>query len=135
TELLDEGVPEHRIEVVRRVHLRYDGTDTALQVGLGDLETMVAEFEEAYRRTYAFLMDRPLVAEAVSVEAVGRTEQPDASLWDSAAAGPVRERAARPVDTVAMWVEGAWRDVPLFRRELLSPGATVTGPALITEEN
>ena len=34
-ELLDEGIPAERIRVVRRVHLRYDGTDTAVPVELG----------------------------------------------------------------------------------------------------
>src|SRR5688572_17733519 len=66
-ELLDEGVPAERIRVTRRAHLRYDGTDTAVPVLLAGLPAMISEFEASYRRTYSFLMDRPLVAEAISV--------------------------------------------------------------------
>ena len=63
-ELLDEGIPAERIRVVRRVHLRYEGTDTALPVELAELEAMTAAFEASHRATYSFLMDRPLIAEA-----------------------------------------------------------------------
>jgi 5-oxoprolinase (ATP-hydrolysing) len=76
-ELRDEGIPPTRIRVTRRAHLRYDGTDTAIPVELTDPATMTAEFETAYRKTYSFLMERPLIAEAVSVEATGLTDQPD----------------------------------------------------------
>ncbi|REF35161.1 hydantoinase B/oxoprolinase family protein [Thermasporomyces composti] len=128
-ELLDQGVPPERIRVIRRAHLRYEGTDTAIPVELAEIDRMVAEFEAAYRRTYSFLMDRPLVVEAVSVEAVGLTEQPELPRLDEAT-GP-----ATPAASVPMYVEGGWRDVPLYRREDLRPSHTVTGPAIITEAN
>ncbi|MBD0293341.1 MAG: hydantoinase B/oxoprolinase family protein [Jiangellaceae bacterium] len=73
-ELSDEGVAASAIQVIRRAHLRYDGTDTALPVALGWPDEMTAEFEAAYRRTYSFLMDRPLVVEALSVEAVAPSD-------------------------------------------------------------
>ncbi|MEU6427079.1 hydantoinase B/oxoprolinase family protein [Microbispora sp. NPDC046973] len=127
-ELLDEGVPDERIRVSRRVRLRYDGTDTSLQVDLAGLDAMVTAFEAAHLRTYSFLMDRPLVAEAVSVEAVGLTEQPALS---DLASGPAAE--ARTAITVRMYTGGAWREVPLFRRERLRPGDTLSGPAIVAE--
>ncbi|MEV2277075.1 hydantoinase B/oxoprolinase family protein [Nocardiopsis sp. NPDC049922] len=78
-ELVDEGVPESRISVSRQVHLRYEGTDTAVPVDLAGVEEMSRDFTAAHQRIYSFTMDRPLVAEAVAVEAVGATEQPDLS--------------------------------------------------------
>ena len=127
-ELLDQGVAAQRIDVTRRVHLRYDGTDTAVVVELAELDTMVVEFETAYRRTYSFLMDRPLVAEAVSVEATGRTPQPDLSRLREPAAPAAPER-------VDLYAGGGWRRAPLYRRESLPPGEPVTGPAIIAEAN
>jgi 5-oxoprolinase (ATP-hydrolysing) len=129
-ELLDQGVPPERIRVIRRAHLRYEGTDTAIPVELAEVGQMVTEFEAAYRRTYSFLMDRPLIVEAVSVEAVGLSEQPDLPRLDGATAGP-----ATPAAMVPMYVEGRWRDVPLYQRDDLRPSHTVTGPAIITEPN
>lgn len=129
-ELIDEGVPEERIEIGRRVHVRYDGTDTAVTVDLADLRAMTAEFEASYRRLFSFLMDRPLVAEAVAVEAIGVTDQPDLGRPNDEG-----ERSSEPVDTVRMFGGGAWRDVPLYERERLASDVEVTGPAIITEAN
>ncbi|MFD5572069.1 hydantoinase B/oxoprolinase family protein [Streptomyces cadmiisoli] len=125
--LLAEDVPENRIEVTRRAQLRYDGTDTTLSVELTDPATMRQDFEERHRATYSFTLDRPIVVEALSVEATGITEPPDLS-----ALAPYEGRTA-PARTVRLHTGGAWRDVPLRRREDLPPGDTVTGPAIITE--
>ncbi|HEX6446139.1 MAG TPA: hydantoinase B/oxoprolinase family protein, partial [Streptosporangiales bacterium] len=129
-ELLDEGVPEDRIEIVRRVHVRYDGTDTPVTVELADLATMRDEFEASHRRLFSFLMDRPLIAEAVAVEGIGVTEQPDLGRPDDTG-----ERSAEPADTVRMFSGGEWHDVPLYERERLASGVEITGPAIVAEAN
>ncbi|WP_405878312.1 hydantoinase B/oxoprolinase family protein [Streptomyces sp. NBC_01136] len=126
-ELLAEDVPEDRITVTRRAQLRYDGTDTALTVELTEPATMTRTFEERHRATYSFTLDRPVVVEALSVEATGLTEPPDLSALAS-----FEGRSAAP-ETVSLHTDGAWRDAPLYRREELPPGETVTGPAIITE--
>src|SRR5260221_5641604 len=69
-ELAEQGVAFERLE--KRVHLKYEGTDTSLAVPLGSIKQMREEFERLYRSRFSFLMpDRALVAEAASVEAVG----------------------------------------------------------------
>lgn len=130
-ELLAEDVPEERIEVTRRAQLRYDGTDTALTVELTEPATMRRAFEERHRATYSFTLDRPIVVEALSVEATGITEPPDLSALAPAGRGPGHDAAVPR--TVRLHTGGAWRDVPLHRREDLPHGETVTGPAIIAE--
>lgn len=131
SELGDENFPDDRLAVIRRAHLRYDGTDTALPVTLATPEAMRVEFETTHRRLYSFLLDRPLVVEAVSVEVVGHSDEP--SLPGPATAS---DGAPEPLaETAPMYVSGGWREVPLHRREDLAPGARVTGPALIVEAN
>ncbi|MFE6759034.1 hydantoinase B/oxoprolinase family protein [Streptomyces sp. NPDC057684] len=126
-ELLAEDVPQDRVRVTRRAQLRYDGTDTTLTVELTDPDTMRAAFEERHRATYSFTLDRPLVVEALSVEATGLTAPPDLSALAPRSALP-----AAP-ETVSLHTGGAWRDVPLHRRDQLPPGESVTGPAIIAE--
>ncbi|WP_371568965.1 hydantoinase B/oxoprolinase family protein [Streptomyces canus] len=126
-ELRAEDVPEKRIQVTRRAQLRYDGTDTPLTVELSEPTTMRHAFEERHRATYSFTLDRPLVVEALSVEATGITEPPDLSALALYQGGPTAP------ETVRLHTAGTWRDVPLHRREDLPPGETVTGPAIITE--
>src|ERR1043165_2968408 len=46
-ELVEQGVAAERIAIATKVHLKYEGTDTALQVPLGSLPEMTASFEAA----------------------------------------------------------------------------------------
>ncbi|MFD4726359.1 hydantoinase B/oxoprolinase family protein [Streptomyces seoulensis] len=126
-ELRAEHVPENRVRTTRRAQLRYDGTDTTLTVGLTEPDAMRRAFEERHRATYSFTLDRDIVVEALSVEATGLTPPPDLS-----ALAPYEGTPAAP-GTVRLHTGGAWRDVPLHRREALPPGDTVTGPAIVTE--
>jgi 5-oxoprolinase (ATP-hydrolysing) len=131
-ELLDEGVPDDAIRVVRRVHVRYEGTDTTIPVELAGVEAMTAAFQASHRAMYSFLMDRPLIAEAISVEAIGLTEQPDLSHLGEQLAD---DAGAHQDETVRVYAGGSWRDAPLRHRQRMRPGETVTGPAIIVEAN
>ncbi|WP_035844217.1 hydantoinase B/oxoprolinase family protein [Kitasatospora azatica] len=128
-ELLDQEIAPERIRVAHRARLRYDGTDTTLGVALGEPTEMAAAFEKLHRATYSFLMDRPIVVEALEVEATGLTEQPDLDT----PAGTTGEPA--PARTVRLYSRGAWRLAPLLERERMRPGETVTGPAVVAEAN
>jgi 5-oxoprolinase (ATP-hydrolysing) len=128
-DLAAQSVSADRIRVTRRVHLRYQGTDTSIPVELGSLEQMTAAFESTHRGVYSFLMERPLIAEAVAVEATGLTEQPDLALH--VASGTTRESA----ELVRLYTGGRWRDAPLHRREQITSADVVTGPAIIAEDN
>ncbi|UKY48665.1 hydantoinase B/oxoprolinase family protein [Streptomyces inhibens] len=130
-ELLDDGVPDASIATRARVLIRYAGTDSTIGVPLADAGTMAAEFVRAHRERYAFTMDKPLVAEAVSVEALG--EAGGARGYEVQTGG--REGELTPAATVRMYVGGSWRDTALHRRTDLRPGDTLTGPAIIAEED
>src|SRR4029077_11215316 len=69
-ELTEQGAQFDRLE--KRLHLKYEGTDTSLPVALGSVEAMRADFERLYRSRFSFLMpDRGLIGEGVSGEGVG----------------------------------------------------------------
>src|SRR5260221_5444586 len=131
-ELLTKGVPRPRWSVVRRVHLRYDGTDSALIVDFGSVAEMTQSFEAAYRKRYSFLMPgRALIAESVSVEAFGATAVPvEPAGSDMRAAG-----AAAPADWVRLHTGGRAHRAPVFVRERLAAGDRIPGPAIIAEKN
>jgi 5-oxoprolinase (ATP-hydrolysing) len=120
--------------VRHRAQLRYDGTDTPISVDIASLAQMRADFEETYRRQFSFLMDKPIVIEAITVEATSPARAAphgvDATLAPSGGANV----ASTPL-RADMFTEGEWREVPLSRRETLSPGDTVDGPAIIAEAN
>jgi len=130
-ELLRQGAEAARVRVLRRAHVKYEGTDTALAVALAGVGAMTAEFEAAYRKQFSFLMPgRALIVEAVSVEALAPGEAPP----EAEAAG----RGTRPpgaAQTVRMFSGGAWHASPLYLRQALAPGHALEGPAIIAEAN
>jgi 5-oxoprolinase (ATP-hydrolysing) len=148
-ELLRQQVSLGEITVLRRVHVRYEGSDAALvlpmpSAGLtegstADAPTAVAaivdQFEAAYRRRFAFLMQgKGLMVEAVSVEAVVSGDAP----------AEVRHPLNKPRDLrqgeiehamVRMYCSGQWHDAALVVREHMRPGDVIEGPAIIAEQN
>lgn len=130
-ELRADSVPDAAITTHARVLLRYAGTDASLPVPLDGVAEMTAAFEGEHRSRYAFTMDKPLVVEAVSVEAVGKAASHGTYAADETSVegdgGTVRPA------TVRMFVDGTARDCPLHRRADLRPSDTVEGPAMIAE--
>ncbi|RLJ40446.1 hydantoinase B/oxoprolinase family protein [Acidovorax sp. 106] len=122
--------------VHRRVHVRYEGSDSALIVPFGSMAEITTAFENAYRQRFAFLMQgKGLVVEAVSVEAV---VPGDAPVEPRHALHPAREVPRR--STVRMYTGGvdgvaAWQDAALVVRQDLRPGDVIPGPAIIAEKN
>ncbi len=128
-EVSGQGVVDERIDVRRRLHLRYEGTDTSLEVNFGDAAAMAGEFAELHRQRYGFTMpEKALIVETAAVEAIGASDQ-------SAVAGLAPEAAGDPVavDTVMAHMNGAAHDTPVYARDGLAPGSTIDGPAIISE--
>ncbi|MGH8842933.1 MAG: hydantoinase/oxoprolinase family protein, partial [Advenella sp.] len=70
-ELLTRLTTGMQIVLNTRAQLKYQGTDSALEVDFADAGKMLAAFNEQYRQRYSFLIeDRPLVVESLLVEAV-----------------------------------------------------------------
>src|SRR4051812_16242675 len=65
-ELHVQDVPDARIAIEARVHLRYTGTDTSLEVPMADAAALRAAFEAEHRSRYGFIVQgRGLVVEAL----------------------------------------------------------------------
>ncbi|WP_413797778.1 hydantoinase B/oxoprolinase family protein [Streptomyces iranensis] len=130
-ELLADGVPEDTLDTVARVHLRYAGTDSSIPVPVGSAPAMTEDFVRAHRSRYAFTMDKPLVVEAVSVEAVGAS----GPTGGHAVERPPGEGELAPVTTVRMFSDGHWQRTELYERDRMRPSDRVTGPAVVAEED
>ncbi|UIZ11703.1 hydantoinase B/oxoprolinase family protein [Streptomyces sp. R527F] len=136
-----DGVPDSAITTRARILLRYAGTDAALPVDPDTEAAMAEAFAAAHRARFGFTMDKPVVVETVSVEATGATDATGtADATDGSApvtgSGPDPHAAAPPpADTVDLYAEGRWQRAPLHRRAGLHVGATVTGPAIIAEDD
>jgi 5-oxoprolinase (ATP-hydrolysing) len=129
-EVLDQGVGPDRIQVHRRLHLKYQGTDTAHVVDLDSVEAMVAAFEESHRQRYGFIMqEKPLIVESVAAEAVGLASD----VGDRTETAAVTEAAPEPRASVQARMAGADHEAPVFDVTDLRSGQRVMGPAVIAE--
>ncbi|NWG76663.1 MAG: hydantoinase B/oxoprolinase family protein, partial [Rubrivivax sp.] len=119
-------------EVRHRVHLKYEGTDTALAVPLGAQQEMRSQFERLYGARFSFLMPgRSLVVEAVSVEAVGKSDAPATQ----ATPGLAGRKPAAPIEFATLTTGGKDHRAPIFERDALALGQRIAGPAIIAEKN
>ena len=123
-----EGFPPERIRALRRVDLRYRGTETPLTLveGEGDRSP---RFEELHRRRFGYARpDHVIEATVARVEVIGlHLPQSDPSI--QAPAPPLGAKR-----TTRLWSEGVFHDdVPVVLREALRPGERLGGPALVLE--
>ncbi|SET62149.1 hydantoinase B/oxoprolinase family protein [Oceanicella actignis] len=126
-----QGVDPARIALTATALLKVQGTDTALPIPFGTEERMRADFAAAHRDRFGFDPgDKPLVIEAVAVEAVGQA----ADLTEPE--HPLIERDEAEIETALtdrIYSDGAWRPARFVRREAMRPGDRLTGPAVLVE--
>jgi 5-oxoprolinase (ATP-hydrolysing) len=119
---------DEQIKIHRFLDLRYLGADASLTIAEPDDGDFGRAFEKEHRRLYGF--EQPgrsieIVAARVKVVQVARPILPKLSLekhWN-----------AEPHETRPLYSGGRWQPAGIFRRERLSPGAIVNGPAIIVE--
>ena len=129
-EVAAHGIAKERIQVFRRAHLKYDGTDTALAVPGSHAQAMRLAFELEYRKRFSFLMPgRAVVVEALSVEAIGN------GAPRAPCSAPGAATAGEPLALVRLWAAERWYHAPLYQRAALALGQHVAGPAIIAEAN
>jgi 5-oxoprolinase (ATP-hydrolysing) len=134
-ELQSQGVPDTQIQTLQKIHLRYQGTDSALMISFGngsDVDNqaaLVARFEQEHRQRYGFIYEsRELMVEAISVELVGIINSLAEPVITAQRSSPLK-----PTATVQTYVADTWQETPVYLREHLLPGDRIAGPALIIE--
>jgi 5-oxoprolinase (ATP-hydrolysing) len=127
--LTEEGFPSERVDVIRRVDLRYRGTETALTLASESGSDLRATFEALHRQRFGYARPtHPVEAVVARVEVIGRHVPPGEPRLDSTS------RRDEPRRRTRVFADGEFRDgVPVFHREDLTPGHVLQGPALVLE--
>ncbi|HEX2512397.1 MAG TPA: hydantoinase/oxoprolinase family protein, partial [Xanthobacteraceae bacterium] len=130
-EVAGQGVPRGKIKLLVRAHVRYAGTDTALEVPAGVAAKMQSAFEKAHKTRFGFIdRSKKLVIEAAAVEAIGggaKFHEPTRRR-SGAKLGPPARRAR-------FFSGGKFHPAKVFTRDQLKPGAKISGPAIIIERH
>ncbi len=131
-EILNQGISGDEIILHRRVHIRYEGTDSALVVDAGSLYEIVERFESTYCERFGFVMQgKALIVDAISVEAIGKTTD----VADETMNQQHRNEALKAICTVDMFSSGQSHQTPAYDRDTLRPGDVIDGPAIVIEQN
>ena len=125
-----QGFTADAVSTVARAEIKFAGSDTPLIVPFGPAAAMAQAFEELHRRRFGFFAeDKALVVETLEVEAVGHSGQTPSALSISSATG-----ALETVAELTVRMAGQDRPTPVYRRDALTPGVDVDGPAILLED-
>lgn len=117
---------EGKSHTLRRLHVRYAGTDTSLPVPY-PCSDLIEVFNRLYQQRYGYCYpERQLVISSIE------TEQVLAAPVQLAAA-PMPEFPAQPQEQVEIYLHGQWHRVPVYQRSELALGQCINGPALVLE--
>ncbi len=126
-----QGFAPSSIAANATIHLRYQGTDTALAVPFGTKAEIEARFAETHRARFGFWdQDRKLIVESVAVDAAAQAPPPTLPRIEAKRAGALKAHA-----TTNLFADGTSHSAPIYLREHLDPGDRIVGPALIIEPN
>ncbi|MGS1016259.1 hydantoinase B/oxoprolinase family protein [Allosphingosinicella humi] len=117
----------------RRAALRYEGSDSTLEVEVAEPPAMRAAFEAAHKARFGFLAEEtPIIVETAIVEAMSSSSSPERG------GGPAKP-VEGPARTQREPLHHASHGPPprsgedLYDRADLSPGQVIPGPALIVD--
>ena len=128
-EIERQGVAGDTAKLMRRVHLRYEGSNSALIVDHGGPAAMIASFETAHKNRYGFISpEKPLLVGTVSVEATGGAGD---ARSPTITQGSDDETAV--ISRVSIFTQSAHQEATVVDRARMKPGTQVNGPAIIIE--
>jgi N-methylhydantoinase A len=125
----DEGVAPQDVQISRFLDMSYVGQSFELVVPY--LPNFVDEFHRRHDLRYGYEDSaRPTQVVNVRLRVVG----PSGTSYRASREQQQGEDAGTAqVDTIPMYIDGQWRQAPVYDRQRLSAGNRVAGPALITE--
>ena len=118
-----------KMKIIQNVHLRYDGTDTALAVKKNNEKKMSLAFQKEHKKLFGFVFDKPLIVEAVNVEAIGGGEKIKEKK------NKLSKTKIKESEKTEFFTKGKNVKANVYFRNKLSAGNRVMGPALIIEEH
>jgi 5-oxoprolinase (ATP-hydrolysing) len=126
-------IGESTLEVVRKVRLKYAGTNSTLGVDFDlDWQQMRDEFEVEHKLRYGFIqLEKAVIVESASVEVIQKMDTPEEPLIHRSCS---LLEVPKPVEVVRMFTADKWHDTPVYRRENLQPGDRIQGTAIIVEK-
>ncbi|KAI9166366.1 putative hydantoinase b oxoprolinase protein [Paramyrothecium foliicola] len=111
-DLQSQGAREDTISYKEKLILRYFGSGTTVNVVKPADEDYGKAFERHHFCEFAFNINKTIVIDAIKISAVGNAAD--------------REQLS--------YINGAWKDVPIYQLDSMKSGTGIRGPALVIDE-
>jgi 5-oxoprolinase (ATP-hydrolysing) len=132
-ELKEQGDDSTELSFRRLMHIRYQGSDTALIVPHGKLQDVASRFEEVHKMRFGFISpDKEMIVESIQVEVISAA-RPSKIVNEVAGREKDDLRKAEADAVKPCFMEGEWCDTPFFHRGSLLLDQPVYGPAVVLD--
>ncbi|MCB1754528.1 MAG: hydantoinase B/oxoprolinase family protein [Gammaproteobacteria bacterium] len=130
-EMQTQGFDAKDCQLLQRLQLRYEGSDTAMLVDVDSLAVMRNAFEDQHSQRFGFISpEKQLIVQSAQVELVAVVQNPA----KQASVGEEKKSPGKAEKLQACLIDNEPAQRAFFRRESLCAGQTVEGPAVIIEQ-
>ena len=131
TEITAHNTDSNPVRIIRRIHIRYQGSDFTLELDVNRHDNLRTAFETLHRQRFGFtLPETPLIIASVSVEVITATS---GEVKSHTASANHPTKAIKPVQ-IGFHTSDGLQEATLYERSTLSPDQSIKGPALIVEQ-
>ncbi|VAV87777.1 5-oxoprolinase, HyuA-like domain / 5-oxoprolinase, HyuB-like domain [hydrothermal vent metagenome] len=128
-ELAPVAGPNTTQDMQMQIDLRVQGSDTAIRVKLTNIDEMQQLFAERHRRLFGFYAaDANLVMDGLHL----RVRAVPLNQPEPVQSGATKPKT-KPLGERAVWLDGTWQQLPVWRAQDVRPGQNLQGPALILQ--
>ncbi|BAQ66333.1 hydantoinase B/oxoprolinase family protein [Geminocystis sp. NIES-3709] len=117
------------IQIKQKIYLKYQGTDSSIEINFSNYETILAEFNHLHQQQYGFILpDKSLVIDKISIEVIYPTyEEKESKFYQQI------DNDSSPITTVKIYSKNQWYNTPIYQRENIGINQKINAPALIVE--
>jgi len=137
-----QGNEDGDLQIETSLRLRYTGTDSSLTVAIPNslefssqetFDYLRTNFESLHKDRYGFIFaDKALIVEAIAVETIVSRKK-DKVKSKKANSQELTANSQANSQKAQVYMAGAWRETPVFRRKDLRVGDRIVGAALIID--
>ena len=129
-ELTNQKFEASALEHIRRIDLRYKGSETTITLKISQNDDTVSlrnRFENQHKKTYGYIRNKhPIEVVALRHETRGKSQSP-------ALKQPETANIKISDKTTRIFFNGRWIDAEVYHREHIPVNKTIHGPAIILE--
>lgn len=143
-DLSAQGMEADEIQHIAKAHLRYQGTNTLIEVDVDDVANMESDFNALHRKKFGFVSgEKSVWVDTVVVRSFGgaqplkeaKLKAPKEQIEKIKKLGGLDSQSSSPVTFEQMFTADQWHRTPVFKIDDLQRGNSIDGPALIVGNN